>query len=217
MDVLLLIFGGLAVVGLIVFAFHQYERARTQRFEALAVEMSLEFHPKGDGRVTALMGELRLFNQGHRRRTHNMLIGRTDDVDIAIFGYRYTTGSGKHQHTHSQTVISFQSPHLSLPKFELRPEHMFHKLGQAFGYQDIDFESHPDFSKRYLLRGPDEQSIREAFTPDVLDFFESKKGISVEAANDRLVFFRSGKRIKPEQVRTFMEEGFEVYTRLKQS
>jgi len=42
---------------------------------------------------------------------------------------------------------------LKLPFFELKPENTFHKIGQVFGYQDIDFEAFPNFSKGYLLRG----------------------------------------------------------------
>jgi hypothetical protein len=64
-------------------------------------------------------------------------------------------------------VISFQSSLLSLPEFELRSENMFHKIGKAFGCQDINFESHPEFSKRYLLRGADEEAVRTFFTPEM--------------------------------------------------
>jgi hypothetical protein len=34
----------------------------------------------------------------------------------------------------------------------------------AFGYQDIDFGNRPTFSSKYLLRGPDEPSVRNLFT-----------------------------------------------------
>ena len=34
----------------------------------------------------------------------------------------------------AQTVIWFRSPQLSLPGFVMRPEHVFHKIGSAFGY-----------------------------------------------------------------------------------
>ena len=34
----------------------------------------------------------------------------------------------------AQTVIWFRLPQLSLPGFVMRPEHVFHKIGSAFGY-----------------------------------------------------------------------------------
>ena len=211
LELALLIIGILAVVGVIIFATHRLEKARSIRFQAVADELGLQFYPNGDTAIQNAIGQLRLFNQGHGRKTRNMLSGRTEDVDLAIFGYRYKTGSGKHQHTHQQTVISFRSPHLSLPEFELRPEHMFHKIGQAFGYEDIDVDSHPEFSKRYVLRSRNEGAIRDLFTPEILEFFESQKGVSVEGTQDRLIYYRAGKRIDPEEVRSFMEEGFRVY------
>ena len=112
-------------------------------------------------------------------------------------------------------MISFQSSNLCLPEFELRPEHFFHKIGQALGYSDIDFETHPEFSRRYLLRGPDEAAIRDFFQPELLSFFESNQGVSLEASGDRLIYYRARKRIKPEEVRAFMEEGFRVYGAVK--
>jgi carbonic anhydrase len=216
MELALVIIGILAIVGLIIFVAHKFEKARRRQLQAVADQLGLQFHPNGDTAIQNAIGQLRLFNQGHGRQTRNMLSGRTEDVDVAIFGYRYKTGGGKHQHTHQQTVISFQSSHLSLPEFELRPEHMFHKIGQAFGYKDIDVDSHPEFSKRYVLRSQNEGAIRDLFTPEILEFFESQKGVSIEAANDRLIYYRAGKRIKPENVRSLMEEGFRLYVLLKQ-
>ncbi len=211
MDVVFFVVGGLALVGLIVFVAHKIEKARTEQFQAVTDELGLQFHPQGDPAVQNAFGHFRLFNQGHGRRTKNMICGQTEDVELAIFGYRYTTGSGKHQHTHRQTVISFQSPHLALPDFELRPETMFHKIGQAFGYKDVDFDSHPLFSKRCLLRGPNEAAIRDFFTTELLEFFAAQTGVSVEASDNRLIYYRARKRIKPSEVRPFMEEGFRVY------
>ena len=217
LELALLIIGILAVVGVILVVAHRFEKARSKQFQAVADELGLQFYPNGDTAIQNAIGQLRLFNQGHGRKTRNMLSGRTEDVDIAIFGYRYKTGGGKHQQTHQQTVISFRSPQLSLPEFELRPEHMFHKIGQAFGYKDIDFDSNPVFSKRYILRGQNEAAIRDLFTPEILAFFDVQKGVSIEATNDRLIYYRASKRIKPEKVRSFMEEGFRIYVLFRQA
>ena len=64
-----------------------------------------------------------------------------------MFACRYVTGGGKHTRVIRQTVIYFRSPQLHLPEFALRPENLFHKMGAAFGYQDIDFDSHRKFVK----------------------------------------------------------------------
>ena len=114
-----------------------------------------------------------------------------------------------------QTVICFRSPQLSLPDFSMRPEHFFHKIGSVLGYQDIDFESHPtaaEFSKKYLLRGKDEQKIRALFTDTALTFFAAHPDkVCVEGSDDQLIWYQPGKIIEPEDIPGFMKEGFEVF------
>ncbi len=208
--------GMIAFVIAIIVGARVYERKRSEAMEAVSNELSLTFFPKGDAAVQAAVGDLHLFQQGHGRKFVNMMTGTASGVAMAIFMYRYRTGGGKHQQVHNQTVISFQSAELNVPPMEIRPERMFHKIGKAFGYQDIDFESHPQFSKHYLLRGPNEHDIRDFFDMDRLDFIEElPKGVCIEAKHNRLIFYRGGRRLKPEQICDFMEEGFAVYSIFK--
>ena len=207
---------------LIVIVWRQYEKQRTKEFKQVAEEMGFIFYPKGDDMqlrigVTARLSDFHLFSQGRSRKIRNMLHGVSEQLEVGIFGYRYTTGGGRSSHTVRQSVIYFRSPELNLPQFALRPENLFHKIGSALGYEDIDFESDRtgvEFSKKYLLQGKDEQKVRELFTTEVLGFFEGQDGISTEGGGDQLIFYRPapyGKRIKPEDVRPFMEEGLEVF------
>ena len=115
-----------------------------------------------------------------------------------------------------QAAVSIRSPQLNLPQFALRPQHLFHRIGEVFGYQDIDFDYHPQFSKNYLLRGNNEQQVRKLFTNEVLGFFESQDGVSTEGDGDQLIFYRALTRIKPEDVHLFREEGLRVFRLFKQ-
>ena len=99
----------------------------------------------------------------------------------------------------------------SLPHFAVRPEGIFHKIGGALGYQDIDFQAHPQFSQMYLLRGDDEPRIRELFGEERIAFFERHPKISVEGADNQLIFYRHRKRSRPAEVRQLMDEGFRVF------
>jgi hypothetical protein len=131
-------------------------------------------------------------------------------VEVGILDYQYTT-DGEDSQTLKQTVVSIRSPLLDLPDFSLQPEHFLHKFVQVLGYQDIDFESNPGFSKAFLLRGSDEARIRAVFDDEVLELFERTTGVCVEGDGDRLIYFRSGKRVEPTNIRSFMDEGFKVY------
>jgi len=176
----------------------------------VADELGLPFFPTGDKSLIDHLSGFHLFSQGRSKKIVNMIHGDTDAMDLAIFDYRYTVGSGQHSSTHSQTVICFQSDELNLPEFSMRPEGFFHKIGGMFGYKDIDFESHATFSKAYLLRGPDEAAIRELFREEMLSHFETQKRLCVEGAGNTLVFYRAGRRVKPDEIHSLMEQGFQV-------
>ncbi len=145
------------------------------------------------------------------RKMSNLIQGDSGEVKIAIFDYQYTTGSGKNSNTHHQSIVALQSADLVCPDFSMRPEGMFDKIGSALGFQDIDFESHPKFSSLFVLQSSSEKAIREYFTPALLEFFEARPGISVEAQNGTLFFYRTRQRVKPHQIKDNLAEAYEVF------
>ncbi len=203
----------LSIAGLIILLVWQLEKRRTERFANVAIDLNLPFFPEGDEALQQNLEKFHLFSQGRSRRITNMLHGKTENVEVAIFDYRYTTGGGQNSHTYKQSVAYFCSDSLNLPDFEMRPENAFHKIGSAFGYQDIDFSSHPKFSGKYLLRGEDEGAVRELYQSSLLEFFESQDKISVEGQGTQILVYRSGKRIEPAKTKEFMQEGFRVLGR----
>ena len=198
------------IIVLILLLVARAGRKRREAIQKVADELGLPFFPTGDKSLIDHLSGFHLFSQGRSKKIINMIHGDTDAMDLAIFDYRYTVGSGKNSSTHSQTVICFQLDELNLPDFSMRPEGFFHKIGGMFGYKDIDFESHATFSKTYLLRGPDEAAIRELFREEMLSHFETQKRVCVEGAGNTLIFYRAGHRAKPVEIHSLMEEGFQV-------
>ena len=119
--------------------------------------------------------------------------------DSMMFDYRFTQHSGRHSHWVYQTVVCFSNV-TPLPSFVMRPENVFHKIGSAFGYRDIDFASHAGFSGSYILRGEDEEAIRDLFKAYVLDFFARSTGVSVECNGTHMIVYEARKRRKPEDI-----------------
>jgi hypothetical protein len=210
-----LIFG--AVVGGIILVSYLWDKKRTEKMSLVAAEMGLPFYAQGDASLISELSNFPLFSEGSSKKIKNMLHGMTSDVEVGVFDYRYTTWTGKHRHVYKQTVAYFQSPELDCSEFALRPENLFDKIGGVFGFQDIDFESHPRFSDSYLLRGNSEVKIRRLFNDEVLAFFERQTALSVEGSGQRLIFYRASERVEPEKVRSFLEEGFSVFTFFKDS
>ena len=75
----------------------------------------------------------------------------------------------------------------------MRPENLGDKIVGWFRGNDIDFDTHPEFSKRFLLNGEDETAVRNLFTPQVMEYFEAKKTLSAEAIGQTLLIYRQGK------------------------
>jgi hypothetical protein len=193
------------------------ERKRTEQVRQAAKQLGLTFNPMDDAGLLSELSSLRLFTQGHSRKIKNIVHGETDQVEIGIFDYQYTTGSGKNAKTRKHTVIYFESPDLQLPQFAMRPENLFHKLGSLVGLKDIDFDSHPVFSRAFHLQGEDEPSVRQLFREEILSQFENHTGVCVEGRQRQLIYFRSATRVAPEEIRSFMEEGFKVFSLMRSS
>ena len=206
-----IILGVLVLIVVGIFYNRYATKKRREALQSLADELGFTFHPTGDEVLQGWFEGFHLFSQGRTRKINNIIRGKTAALDMAIFDYRYTTGSGKNKKTHSQTVLCFNSDSLSVTSFVLRPESFWHRVGMSLmGGQDIDFDLYPVFSKMFLLRGKDEIAIRETFTPEILEHFEQRPGVSVEADGNLLIYYRNGTIVKPDKVRPFMEEGFET-------
>jgi hypothetical protein len=145
-----------------------------------------------------------LFNQGHTKSITNVMYGEIDGVKTALFDYEYVTGSGKNRSAYNQSVAYFEPPGLSLPLFSLRPENAIYKIMSAFGYQDIDFGNRPEFSKLYLLRGPDEQAIRNTFNEAAFGFYEMNQGTCTDGGGNQLFVFRQSHRAAPLETQAFI-------------
>ena len=204
---LLLILLPLAIVFLIAINHHLSEKRRAALAQA-AAKLGFTFSP---GTVASGPGdqfrEFQLFNRGHSKRMSNIIEGKVEDLQFRCADYRYTVGSGKHQHTLSQSVMCFCGNTINVPPFTLDPENVLHKIGECFGYQDIDFSSAPKFSKLYLLRSSAESTVRAFFSRQILSYFEQNPGWSIEAKASAVIMFRTSKICQPEALPAFLEQG----------
>ena len=104
---------------------------RTQKMSKIAFDFEMDFHPKDDWGLLALLKGFQLFRQGRRRRISNILQRKDDflELETYIFDYRFVRGRSKHRKTFNQTVFFIQSKKLGLPEFLMKPENFFHRIG----------------------------------------------------------------------------------------
>lgn len=182
------------------------ERERTEVLRREAETAELVFETQADVAKVRSLGEVQLFARGHSKRVTNLMTGRLGDQQVAVFDYRYTVGAGKSQHTSVQTVVLLPSAKPALPDLQMAPESPLYKIAEAMGYQDINIESSPEFSRRYIVKGKDEVAIRTALYPRATSFFAEHQGWTVEVQSGTVAIYRANNRPKAEDVRTFLEE-----------
>ncbi len=196
----------LFVVTVITVLSRRYERHRKEALAEIARANDLELVADESGTHRAHVEGFKLGNVGRSRRLNNVISGTWAGEEIMFCDYRYTTGHGKQSRRHSLSIL-FLSLSGPCPDLSMGPEGAFSKVTQAFGAKDIDFLTHPEFSGSFVLRGDDEDAIREHFDFDLLEFFEGWKGVSLEVCAGELAFYRFNKRCKPELLESFLEEG----------
>jgi len=128
---------------------------------------------------------------------------------ILLFDFSYQArgdGADDESMVVRQTVAALFYPKGGLPRFELRPKGLLRKIGTALVGQKIDFKSHPDFSRSYLLRGPSEGAIRRIFRLNLLEYFENHKGWWAEANGMWLILYRPGRLLQPEELPGFIDD-----------
>ena len=207
--------GGVVVAGVVALgvglvAMEMSSRATKRHTDALrsiARELNLKFNPEGHEELHASLKRFHLATLGPYSTMSNLMFGQRDGTDIAIFEYEYPRGKNN---TIRQTVIWMQRRGTRQTEFSLRPEGVWNQLGGWSGHGDIRFDSHSRFSRDYLLRGDDEEAIRELFTDDVLEFYESHPELITEGEGNKLLFYREAVLVPPQGIRSFLEETLTV-------
>ena len=76
-------------------------------------------------------------------------------------------------------------------------------MDKAFGIsgsKDIDFTHHPEFSKKYFLRGEDDEAIRRFFRKGVIQFLENREEIHIECHKNKLLFYKKRELLTPAEI-----------------
>ncbi|WP_139959709.1 SulP family inorganic anion transporter [Flavicella sediminum] len=103
-----------------------------------------------------------------------------------LFDVIYTEGEFIAKQVIRSTMIHIQldSPP---PQFTLDREGMFEYIYHLAGYDDLDIEGHPDFSKRFFLYGNNKKEIEKFFTDELVLFFESNTYYHIKSGPNGLL------------------------------
>lgn len=200
---------GIGIVLIAIFAAitASMARKRTQAMSAAALAMGFNF--EGNDKSKAPNLATTLFTKGSGKSFRNIMTRSSGGMAVTLFDYSYVTSDGRNAQTHAQTVAGFSKPGLRITEFEMQPKGIMGKIVDALSHKNMNFDSHPEVSRRYQVRSPQPERARELFTPALLSFLENldpKGNWSLEGADETVIVFRANKRVKPEELRTFVEE-----------
>ncbi|WP_436515597.1 SulP family inorganic anion transporter [Ekhidna sp. To15] len=97
-------------------------------------------------------------------------------------------------------IIKPEESNASWPVFTMEKEGFFEKVADLAAGKDIDFDDHPMFSDKFLLKGPKEDEVRKFFKPALLQLIESNPIYHLESNGSKLIIYRFDKKKKEKEV-----------------
>jgi hypothetical protein len=200
--------GGFAVLALVFIIIGVMKaKERRQAYEQLARQLNFQFYPDDPWNLPGRYAHLELFNSGHSKQASNVLSGKVDGRDVLLLDYRYKTGSGKDEHTHSFQVALMETPILA-PRLTLRRESFLDTIASWVGHDDIDFES-AEFSKRTCVKCEERKFAYDIFHARLIEYLLSCGNLPAMEFSGPLVLL-SDSPGGPEKVRWLMTIGQEI-------
>lgn len=188
----ILVIGVIVVIG--VFAVRQEQRRR-RLLRAWAKSRGFMMHEGSffsgsRGGWEDVYPAIKLLDRGSKRQTAVHLEGEIDGRTARCLDYRFTTGSGKNRRTHRYSVLVLDAGQQVIP-LRIRPEHMFDKVGEFLGLDDIDFES-SEFSRKYHVSSSDRKWAYDVIHGETMDFLLKQQGWTIEFGFTEVAVYRSG-------------------------
>jgi hypothetical protein len=115
-----------------------------------------------------------------------------DDVEFMLCDVTFDEGALIPEVYHT-TVQVLHLP-FEIPELVMEKEGILERALELAGVHDIDFDRNRGFSRKYALKGPDEEAIREFMSPALLEFFEKEPAYHLESNGDQIVVFKTPMR-----------------------
>ncbi len=192
----LLFLGFIVVVGAIAYVGYLQAKKRREAFEQIAMRLGFRFYPEKDRSFALRYGFLDHMDDGHRRYAFNRLSGEVGGQAANIFDYHYETYSRDSKgrrttHHHYFSIFTLSLP-AAFPELNIEREGFFSKIGQALGFDDIDFES-MEFSKRYKVKSGDKKFAYDFCNAQMIDYLLRQRDLIIEVDGNTLALTFRGK------------------------
>ena len=109
-----------------------------------------------------------------------------------------------------RTTMLYIKVSKKIPAFTLDKEGLMERLYALAGYEDIDFDSHIDFSNRFYLRGENPEEIRAFFTNELIRFFESNPYYHVESNKEGVLICNKERIASIKEIKGLLDFGIRL-------
>jgi hypothetical protein len=192
----------IGLIGFLFFASYLYERRRSNELARVARRIGFTYVKKTQS--TILSGN-DFPVERKNGKVINLIKGERDNIEIEVFGYKFGSGDD----TGRFTIGAYRCNSLRLPKFELTPKSIFTTPLWDLRGEYVDFVRHKKFSDAFLVKG-DKSSLQKVFTYEIMKYLLTKPEMSVEGNENSLIIYYDNQRIKPDNLKSFMEDGLRL-------
>ena len=203
----IIVFGGIAA-----WKYH-LDKKRREAMALLASKLGLQFDRGRDYKIADRHRFLERLDQGKNRYAFNVMSGDFHGHPVTLFDYHYeiTSGFGKNRRT-DHYFFSFFILQMDedFPQLTIAQEGFFSKIGQAFGNDDIDFESH-EFSDRYVVRCADKKFAYDFCNAKMNQFLLDRYIFGIEVEKESLAIGFETK-LSADQIEKYLIHLLEIRT-----
>ncbi|MFH1377122.1 MAG: hypothetical protein ABIH86_00015 [Planctomycetota bacterium] len=165
------------------------DRKRRRALIDLAERRGLNYIEKG---ADAMIDEVKMFRLFENKAVHSIshvIVGNVGDANLLFFDYTiHNPGGGKNNSYQQGSVILVSSDYLNLPTFYLRAETFLDRFNILPGSAaDINIDSEPEFSGKYVLNSDDPEKTISALNRNVIKLLLEHWPLSIEASGDRFI------------------------------
>ncbi|MDG1793744.1 MAG: SulP family inorganic anion transporter [Flavobacteriaceae bacterium] len=185
---------------------------RQNNLELIADDFELTYKPLKSRKVEFLENFI-YFKTKKIEHIFNQLSAKKDPC--RLFDITFSEGEFIAKEVVRSTMLFIKTPK-TLPAFTLDREGLLERLYVLAGYKDIDIKNHADFSKRFYLRGENENAIRSLFNDELVRFFESNAYYHIESSKSGVLIFSKERVASIKEIKALLDFGIRLNKILSQ-
>ena len=209
-----ILIGVLVIVAVIYGA--RAAKKRREELSALAARLGLRFDPEDNRGLADQFEFLDHLAQGDNRYAFNALSGEYQEKEILVFDYHYATHStdskGHRQTQHHYFSFFILMLPVAFPELRITREGLLSTIAQAFGYDEIDFES-AEFSRAFCVRSKDKKFAYDVCNSQMMEYLLANPDLSIEIERGALALAFDS-RLSAGQIEVNLQRLLEIRLRL---